>query len=235
MPTILRIAMLAFALTSLRAEALSDILARMDQAAVKFQSFSATTKTIDYTAVLDDKDDKKEPSDLAITKQTGVMRLKKTKGGMQGVVIFDEPNPRTIHFAGKTLQVYYPKANNVEIYDAGKHTNVIDEIILLGFGTSGAELRKNYQVTLAGTETLNGVQASRLELIPKSDEVRQYASKIELWIPEGDSNPIQEKVTQPNKDYHLVQFSDRKINPPIPDSDFSLKLPPGVKKVYPQK
>jgi outer membrane lipoprotein-sorting protein len=196
----------------------------MDQAAVKFQSFSATTKTIDYTAVLDEKKE-----------QSGVMRLKKGKGGMQGVVIFAEPDPRTIYFAGKTFQDFYPKANNVQIYDAGKHTNVIDEIILLGFGTSGAELRKNYQVTLAGTETLNGVRTSRLELVPKSKEVREYATKIELWIPEGESNPIQEKVTQPSMDYHLVQFSDRKINPSLPDSDFSLKLPPGVKKVYPQK
>jgi outer membrane lipoprotein-sorting protein len=196
----------------------------MDQAAVKFQSFSATTERTGYTAVLDEK-----------SEQSGVMRLKKAKGGMQGVVIFAKPDPKTIYFAGKTLQVYYPKANNVEIYDAGKHTDVIDEIILLGFGTSGAELRKNYQVTLAGTETLNGVRTNRLELIPKSDEVRQYAGKIELWIPEGESNPIQEKVTQPNKDYNLVQFSDRKINPSLPDSDFSLKLPPGVKKIYPQK
>ncbi len=77
------------------------------------------------------------------------MRLKKEKGGMRGVVIFDKPDPRTIYFAGKSLQVFYPKANNVEIYDTAKHTSVIDEIILLGFGTSGAELRKNYQVTLA--------------------------------------------------------------------------------------
>jgi outer membrane lipoprotein-sorting protein len=224
MPFPLRIALFALAFTSLRAETLDEILTRMDKAAAKFQSFSATTKTIDYTAVLDDKKE-----------QNGVMRLKKGKGGMQGVVIFDRPDPRTIHFSGKTLEVYYPKANNVEIYDAGKHTNVIDEIILLGFGTSGAELHKNYQVTLAGSETLNGVRTSRLELIPKSDEVRQYASKIELWIPEGESNPIQEKVTQPSKDYHLVQFSDRQINPSLPDSDFSLKLPSGVKKVYPQK
>jgi outer membrane lipoprotein-sorting protein len=220
----LRVALSALAITSLRGEALNGILARMDQAAVKFQSFSAATKTIDYTAVLDSKEE-----------QAGVMRLKKAKGGMQGVVVFADPDPRTIYFAGKTLEVYHPRANNVEIYDAGKHTNVIDEIILLGFGTSGAELHKNYQVTLAGTDTLNGVRTSRLELIPKSDEVRQYANKIELWIPEGESNPIQEKVTQPSKDYHLVQFSDRKINPTLPDSDFSLKLPAGVKKVYPQK
>ena len=220
----LRAALFAFALTSLRAEALNDILARMDQAAVKFQSFAAATRRIEYTAVLDQKQE-----------ENGVMRLKRGKGGMQGVVIFSDPDPRTYYFSGKTLEVYHPKANNVEIYDTGKHTSVVDEIFLLGFGTSGAELRKSYQVTMGGPETLNGVRTTRLELVPKADDVRQYASKIELWIPEGESNPIQEKMTQPSKDYNLILFSDRKINPSLPDSDFTLKLSSGVKKIYPQK
>jgi outer membrane lipoprotein-sorting protein len=223
----LRIALFAFALTSLRAESLNDILTRMDQAAVKFRSFSAATKRIEYTAVLDDKKE-----------ENGVMRMKKGKGGMMGVVIFSDPDPRTYYFSGKTLEIYLPGTNSVEIYDAGKHTSVVDEIILLGFGTSGAELRKNYEVTLVGPETVNGVPTTKLQLVPKTAEVRQYAGKIELWIPEGDSSPIQEKLIPPppSKDYNLILFSDRKINnPALSDADFSLKLPAGVKKVYPQK
>ncbi len=55
MPVSARLAVFALAFTSLRAEELNSILSRMDQAAVKFHSFSATTKTTDYTAVLDDK------------------------------------------------------------------------------------------------------------------------------------------------------------------------------------
>jgi outer membrane lipoprotein-sorting protein len=74
-----------------------------------------------------------------------------------------------------------------------------------------------------------------LELIPKSEEVRNLTTKIELWIPEGKSNPVQEKLTQPSKNYHLVVFSDVKLNVPLPDSDYSLKLPPGVTKLHPQK
>jgi outer membrane lipoprotein-sorting protein len=220
----LRFALFALAVLSARAEALKDILARMDQAAAKFQSFTANTKRLDFTAVLNET-----------TEMNGLVRLKKGKGGMQGIVEFDKPNQRTVQFAGKTMEVYYPKANTVEIYDAGKHASVIDEIILLGFGTSGAQLRKNYDVKLVGTETLNGIHTSRLELVPKSGEVHNYATKIELWIPEGESNPIQEKLTQPSKNYQLVLFSNLKVNVPLPASDFSLKLPPDVTRVYPQK
>jgi outer membrane lipoprotein-sorting protein len=214
----------ALLIFSAHAEDLKDILARMDRAALKFQSFTANTKYIDFTALLNETEE-----------SNGVVRLRKTKGAMQGIVEFSEPNPRTIQFAGKTMEIYYPKANSVEIYDAGKHTSVIDEIILLGFGTSGAQLRKNYDVKLGGTETLNGVRTSRLELVPKSEEVRGYATKIELWIPEGQSSPIQQKLTQPSKNYRLVVFSNLKVNVPLPDSDFSMKLPADVKRVYPQK
>jgi outer membrane lipoprotein-sorting protein len=214
----------ALAVTSARAEELPDILARMDKAAQKFHSFSAATHRTEFTAVLSET-----------TEMNGFVRLRKSKGGTQGIVDFTEPDPRTYEFSGRTLKIFYPKANTVEIYDAGKHISTVDEIVLMGFGTSGADLRKNYQVKLAGSETLNGVRVSRLELTPKGEEVRKLTTRIELWIPEGGSNPIQEKFTQPSKDYSLVAFSDIKINAPLPESDFSLKLPKDVKKIYPQK
>jgi len=47
----------ALALTDLRAEALTDILARMDQSARNFKTFSAKIKRSDYTKVLNDKDE----------------------------------------------------------------------------------------------------------------------------------------------------------------------------------
>jgi outer membrane lipoprotein-sorting protein len=219
-----RFALFALAMSSARAEELKDILARMDQAALKFQSFTANMKSTDFTAVLNETED-----------SSGTVRLKKGKGGTQGIIQFNEPDLRTIHIAGKALEIFHPKAKSVEIYNAGKHITTADEILLLGFGISGSELRKNYDIKLAGSETLNGERTSRLELIPKSQEVRNLASKIELWIPEGKSNAIQEKLTQPSKNYHLVVFSNVKMNVPLPDSDYSLKLPAGVEKVYPQK
>jgi outer membrane lipoprotein-sorting protein len=71
--------------------------------------------------------------------------------------------------------------------------------------------------------------------MPKTDELKKLITKIELWVPEGQANPIQEKVTEPSKNYELVTYSDIKVNPALPDSAFELKLPPKVKKIYPQR
>jgi len=56
-------------LTGLRAEALTDILARMDQSARNFKTFTAKIKRTEYTKVLNDKDETE-----------GARRLKRANG-----------------------------------------------------------------------------------------------------------------------------------------------------------
>jgi outer membrane lipoprotein-sorting protein len=225
MPSFCRAILLcSVVLLSARAESLSDILARMDSSAAEFKSFSAKMKRVNYTAVLDET-----------SETNGSVRLKRTKSGTVAVMEFFEPDPHTVYLSGHTGEVYYPKANTVQIYNAGKFASSVDSLVLLGFGTTSAELRKDYDVKVGGTESIGSVSATRLELTPKSKDIRNMASRIELWIPAGQSNPIQEKITEPSKDYVLVTYSDMKLNPVLPDSSFELKLPANVKKVYPQK
>jgi len=209
---------------SVRAEAVSDILARMDRASQEFKAVSAKLKRVSYTAVLD------ESSEV-----NGVMRLKRAKGGTIGIVEFAEPEPRVFHFSGRELQIYYPKANTVEMYDAQKYTKTMDQVLLLGFGTSGAELKRSYDIKAGGTETVGAERTTRIELTPKSSELKKLIVKVELWISEGQSNPVQAKFTEPSKNYELAQYSELKLNPPLADSAFELKLPAGVKKLTPQK
>jgi outer membrane lipoprotein-sorting protein len=207
-----------------RAEALSDILGRMDRAAQEFKAVSAKLKRLSYTAVLD------ESSEI-----NGVMRLKRARNGIVGIVEFGEPEPRVFHFSGHEFQIYYPKANTVEIYDAEKYTKTMDQVLLLGFGTSGAELKRNYDIKAGGAEMVGSERATRIDLTPKSSELRKLLVKVELWIPEGQSNPVQAKFTEPSKNFELATYSDLQVNPALPDSVFELKLPPGVKKLTPQK
>lgn len=214
-------ALLAF---SLPAEPLADVLTRMDKAAEEFRSYSAKMKRFQYTAVLS------ETSEM-----DGEVRLKKIKGGTAGVVEFMQPEKRTVFVNGKTIQVFYPKAKTVEIYDATKYTSNMDQILLLGFGTSSADLRKSYTITDGGAQKLNGTETTRIDLAPKSAELQKLITKIEMWIPSGSATPVQVKFSEPSKNYELVQYSDTKLNPPLPDSAFEERLPAGVKKIHPQK
>jgi outer membrane lipoprotein-sorting protein len=52
-----------------------------------------------------------------------------------------------------------------------------------------------------------------------------------MWIPEGESAPVQVKVSRTSKDYELASYSEVKVNPALPESDFELKLPADVKRV----
>ena len=206
------------------AESLADILARMDRAAEEFRSLSANMKRIQFTAVLSES-----------SEMEGVVRLRRAKGGTVGVVDFQQPEQRTVFINGKSVQVFYPKANTVEIYDASKYTSNIDQILLLGFGTSSAELMKSYDLKDGGPQKISGVDTTRIEMNPKSAELKKLIARIEMWIPGGQSNPIRVKFSEPSRNYELVDYSEIKTNPALPDSEFTLKLPPGVKKIYPQK
>lgn len=208
----------------LRADALKDVLARMDRSAETFQGMTANLTQLQHTEIINDDE-----------RDSAAVRMKKEKGGLRGYVEFAEPNRRLIGFEHRELQVYYPKTNTVNIYDLGKHGGQLDQFLLLGFGTSGKELQKTYSMRVAGSENLNGKPVTRLELLPKTAEVKEYLKKVELWIPSSASYPVQEKIHKNDQDYILIQYSDIKINPGLTDKDLELRLPAGVNKVYPQK
>jgi outer membrane lipoprotein-sorting protein len=207
-----------------QAEALPDILARLDASAQQFHSFSAHMKRTDFTAVLNESET-----------MNGTIRIQRGKGGATGVIEFTDPNPHTIAFGVHTVERYYPKAGVVEVYDTSKYTSVMDEYLLLGFGTTAAELKKAYDIKLGGPETLGSAAGTRIELTPHSPEVLKLIRKIELWIAEGQSNPLREKITEPSKDTITVEYSGVALNPALPPAAFELKLPAGVRRLVQKK
>jgi outer membrane lipoprotein-sorting protein len=213
----------AFTFTSARAETVDEVLARLDRSAQDFKSFSAKMTRVTYTKVYDET-----------TESNGVVRVTRRKDGLAGVMEFSGPDARVEAFDGRTGQRYLPKANVVEIYDLGKLAASVEQVILLGFGTRRAELAKNYDIKMGGPDTVGQQPATRIELTPKSKDVKDRATRIDLWIPDGKGYPIQEKILEPSKNYDLVTYSDVTMPAP-PNSSFEITLPPGVKKNYPQR
>ena len=201
------------------AEPLDALLNRMNQSAKSSKSFTADLHWTHYTAVLDLKEE-----------STGEMRLEKKGSNTIGIVDFKAPNQKTAIFVPGTFQQYLPKANVLEVYELGKQAKLVDKYLLLVFGVSGNDLKKDYQVKLGGDETVAGVKTTRIELTPKEKEAKDLVAKLELWIPEGQTYAIQQKVTAPSKDYDLWVYSNVKINPDLPESAFTFTPPAGVQK-----
>lgn len=227
------VCLLAIMLSAPRARAndvLQDVAQRMDRAAGEFRAMTAQVTYVTHTDVLNEN-----------TTETATVVMKKVQSGeVQGRVDFTSPDVKTVTFEKRRVQVFYPKIKTLQIYDLDKQGEQIDKFLMIGFGTSGTELAKDYAMKVVGPETLQGGQdaaAIHLQLIPKASEARQYVSMLELWIPEqGDPYPVREKISQPSGDYRLVTYSGLKINPSNLKADaLRLKLPDGVKIEHPGK
>lgn len=209
-------------------DSLQDLTARMDQAAGQFESMSAKVLYTTHIEVINDT-----------SQESGTVLMKKVRADeVAGLIRFDKPNQRTVLFKERTAEVYYPNIKTVQIYDLGKHGEQLDQFLMIGFGTSGTELAKSYDMKVLGADRLDGKPMTKLELTPKVEAVKNVVSKIELWIPDAPSQPypLQEKIYEKTPDdYRLVNYSDLKINAPMPPNALELKLPAGVKKEYPQK
>ena len=206
------------------AASLEQVLGSMDTAAASFRGMSAALKQSTYTAIIKDTGE-----------ETGSIRMQRSgKRDIRLRIDFVEPDARTIAVAGKKAEIYYPKINTIHVYDLGKHRQLLDQFLLLGFGTSSGELQRNYAVKLAGEDKIAGEAASHLELTPKSPAVLEHLTKVDLWL-SSTGNPVQQKFHKPSGDFVLVTYSELKINPAFSKEALALAPPPGVKREFPQK
>jgi outer membrane lipoprotein-sorting protein len=214
---------LAVTTASAPAASLSETLARMDQAARKFTSLSADIRMVSHTGVID-----------ADTEDAGTVMMKRPKPhDIRMLFDIKPPDPKQLFIDGKKVQIFFPNSLTVQEYDMGKYKSFLDQFLLLGFGSNSKELQNDYSISLGGSEAMAGEKTTRLELIPKSQEMLVHVKRVDLWLSDETGMPIQQKFYQPGNDYHLATYTNIKINPNLPE--LKLDLPKNVKKEYPLK
>src|ERR1700693_3629486 len=200
---------------------LEYILKQLDTQAADFRSLTADLERTKVTVVVNDKSTE---SGRIYVRRDDKMRIELT-----------HPDPPTIRRDGDNFYIYNPKIHRVEEYNIGKKKSLVDQFLLLGFGTSGSELKKSYTMTLQGEETLDNRKVVLLELLPKSDDVRNQLSKIQLWFDESTWLPAQQKFYETGSgDYFIIQYKNIARNVRIADSEFKPHWPHGTTHVKPQ-
>jgi len=199
-----------------------SVLALMDSSARDFHTLSAAIEHIKYTAVVNDTS--KESGQIWIRKKDERMRIE-----------FSKPSTRTILRSGESLFLYNPKINRVEEYNLTKYHSLVDQYVLLGFGTRSESVKKSYLVAFNGEQDFDGKKTVVLELTPKSDEVRAQISKVQMWVDESSWLPVQQKFFEAGSpDYLVFHYSDMKKNLKIDDGKFKPDWPKNVTKVKPR-
>ena len=198
-----------------------SVLAMMDKSARDFHTLTADIEHIKYTDVV--KDTSTETGKLLVRRDEK-MRIE-----------FFQPDRRTILRTGDSLFVFTPKINRVEEYDLGKNRDLVDQYVLLGFGTKSDNVRKSYDLNVIGETELDHKKTVQIELIPKSDQMRKQIAKIQMWIDEASWLPIQQKFFESGSgDYLIFHYTNVMKNLKIGDNQFKQDWPKGVTRTKPR-
>ncbi|GAC1703244.1 MAG: hypothetical protein NVS9B4_10790 [Candidatus Acidiferrum sp.] len=197
------------------------VLAMMDKSAADFRTLTADIEHTKYTEVVQDS-----------SKETGRIFVRRDE---KMRIEFLKPDPRTILRNGDSLYVFTPKINRVEEYNLGKNRDMVDQYVLLGFGTKSQNVQKSYSVAYKGEEDLDHKKTVVLELVPKTEQVLKQITKIRMWVDESSWMPIQQKFFEAGSgDYLIFHYTNALKNLKISDAKFKQDWPKGVTRVKPR-
>jgi outer membrane lipoprotein-sorting protein len=203
---------------------LQQILSRMDQTAANFHTTQATFVWDQYQKVVDETDTQK-----------GTVYFRRSGDEVQMAADISDPtSPKYVLFTDSKVEVYQPRIDQVTRYNTGKDRSAFESFLVLGFGGSGQDMLKSFAVSYMGAEKVDGVDTAKLELVPKSQKVRNTFDHIWLWIDPSRGVSVQQKLCAPSGDYRLAKYSDIQLNQKIPDDRFKLKTTGKTKVVSPQ-
>ena len=122
----------------------------------------------------------------------------------------------------------------MEEFNLGKNRGLVDQFLLLGFGTRRKGTAERLTESLSSAKpTLDDKKTVELELAPKSEEVLKQFSKIQIWFDESCWLPVQQQFIRIRlrATTSIVRYSKIVRNPNIPESAFKPHWPKGTEKI----
>jgi outer membrane lipoprotein-sorting protein len=204
-------------------DALQRVLTQMDQTAASFRAAQAAFVWDQYTKIVDDHDIQK-----------GTVYFRRAGNEIQMAADIREPALKYVVFIDGKVQFYQPSIDQVTTFNTSKDRAAVESFLVLGFGGSGKDMLKSFNVKYLSAEKLNGVDTAKLELVPESAKGRDMFDHIWMWVDISRGVSVQQQLFSPSGDYRLAKYSDIQLNQKIPDSVFKLKTTGKTKFVSPQ-
>jgi outer membrane lipoprotein-sorting protein len=202
---------------------LEKVLDQMDKASSAFRSTQTDFVWDQYQKVVDETDTQK-----------GKVYFRRSGDETQMAADIQEPDKKYVLFTDSKVQIYQPRIDQITVYNAGKNRAEFESFLVLGFGGSGHDLLKSFDVKYLGTEKIGDITTAKLDLTPKSQKVRNTFAHIVLWIDPARGVSVQQQLFEPSGDYRLAKYSAIEINQKVSDSVFKIKTTPKTKTVSPQ-
>jgi outer membrane lipoprotein-sorting protein len=199
---------------------LNNVLSQMDAASAHFKNAQADVKYDNYTRVVNDHDI--ETGSIYIERSGSTEKM--------GAVFYNvgadnKPSStpaRIVNFDGATLRIFTVGTNQVDLFKAGANQARYDSFLTLGFGGSGKDLQRSWNITDQGSDTVDGVKTEKLDLISKDPSVKNMFTHITIWIDPARGVSLKQVFYAPNGDNRTATYSNIRLNSRINDKPYNI-------------
>lgn len=197
------------------------LVERLNQSADNFKTLTAKIDYTKVTVVVDDK-----------STETGRLYYSKNR---RVLIEMLNPERKEILFTGNKAQIYYPKMGQIQEFDLKKHRALVEQFLLLGFGTKGNDLKDAYLITVLGETKVerNPNPVLHVKLTPKDERIRNQIHEIQLWFDMASWVPVQQKFFEVGGDYLITRYTEVKVNV-RPSRSLRLSAPRGTPTIKPR-
>jgi outer membrane lipoprotein-sorting protein len=201
---------------------LDAVLKTMDTAAAGFRSTQAEFEWDLYERVIDEVADIQKGTIYyrRAGKEIEMMADVKLAGSDPAKL---KPEPKFVLFSKGKIRMYQPKPDQVTEFDLGNNRSDLETYVVLGFGGSGQDLERAFDVTYVASESIDGISTAKLQLVPKAEKVRNTYKQIFLWIDLDRGISVQQQAFQPDGNYRLAKYRNIRVNEKVSDDVFKLK------------
>jgi outer membrane lipoprotein-sorting protein len=198
------------------------VLKQLDTASAKFQRATADFQWDYYEKIVNDT-----------TTQKGTIYFERDKGStdMGAVLVDPSAGPKSkpikvIQYESGTLHVFDPGVDQITVLHPGNQA-AIESFLTLGFGGSGTDLARAWNITDLGPETLtdNGqpIKVEKLDLVGKDADARKNFSHITIWVDPARAVSLKQIFYTTSGNYRTASYSAIKVNGNVHKDQFAIK------------
>jgi outer membrane lipoprotein-sorting protein len=207
-------------LAALSQSQLNNVLSQMNTASANFKNAQADVRYDNYTRVVNDHDI-----------EAGSIYIERSGSTEKMGAVFYNAGPdgkptatpaRIVNFDGATLRIFTVGTNQVDLFKAGANQARYDSFLTLGFGGSGKDLDRAWNITDQGPDTVNGVKTEKLDLVSKDPSVKNMFTHITIWIDPARGVSLKQIFYALNGDNRTATYSNIRLNSRINDKPYNI-------------
>ena len=190
-------------------------LRQMDAASAKFQSTEADFKWDFLEKVVNET-----------SSQTGSIYFVRKGAEIEMGAQVLTPGKKTLQYRNGGLDLFDGSTKETKHFDAGANRGQYESFLTLGFGGSGRDLERVWNIKLAGTANMDGgygnVPVVKLDLTPKDPAVARTFTHVVITVDPARGISLVQHFYTPEGDERTATYTHIRYNLPVNTKRYSL-------------